>query len=182
MQPIEVSHHQMLRRSSAAVALTAPILSIGFVGVSLIRHPWPLLAAVACAVIAVRVAIGVLTRSGLARVASLVIAAASIATSVVLVIRFGTAIAIGAAVGLVVITVPAARYALARDREALKKKPNTRDPGRPGPPWRCADEPSLRWRQGRGIRSRRGGDEARHHSGSPPTRRRHREVGTAGRL
>jgi diacylglycerol kinase family enzyme len=119
------------RRGSAIVALIAPSVLIAIAVAVLTEHLLPLLAVVACLVVAVSAAAYAVTRTDTRRVVATVVAALSFVAVIVLVLRFRGLWLLVGAITLLAVTVATTRYALGRDIAALKSGPTPGDAVKP---------------------------------------------------
>jgi hypothetical protein len=103
--------------------LIAPSVLIAVAVAVLTEHLLPLLAVVACLVVAVSAAAYAVTRTDTGRVVATVVAALSVAAVIALVMRFNGLRLLVGAITLLAVTVATTRYALGRDIASLQSSP-----------------------------------------------------------
>jgi len=117
------------RRVSAVVALLVPVAVLVELVAVLLRRPLILAAAAVCFSLGVGAAAYAVTRTGLRRTLTAVLAVLALAASVAFVVgAVRSLLALGAMVGLIVVGGVATRHALGRDIRSLKSSPTPGEP------------------------------------------------------
>ena len=135
-----------LRRAAAAVALAALVAALLYLAVSAVQRWDVLLVTVVSLVVAVMAAWYILSRRGVARAVAVGVAALALVVFAVAVVASESLIVLAVGLGLAAVSVGAAGYALssAAHRQRSRARAGCASPG-------PADEPQVRWGQGRAV-------------------------------